>query len=195
MKAITDEFRIGHGIPDDKGQPLEPEEQPVDHVLGTMLPVTLGNAPGEGTPIETPMRGRVTVESTAGEMAAELTEQCYLCAHWDPVLFRAERRTYDAREQDRQRAIAVEVSGPEALDIILRARADAILDASFGRCRALSHYSPDGRLDTFARAYCPSATMDGTPIPKAFTAHADARRDAVQIRDKILLTASGRGAT
>lgn len=195
MKATTDELRIGHGIPDDKGQPLEPEEQPVDRVLGTDIAVTLGHGPGEGTPIDRPLPGRVIVESTAGEMAAEFSEQCHLCAHWDQALFRAERVAYDPREQDRQRAIVLELSGPEALDLVLRGRADSILDASFGRCRALSHYSPDGRLDTFARAYCPSVTPDGYPIRKAFTPRREARADATQIRDRILLTAEGKGAS
>ncbi len=195
MRATTDELRIGHGVPDDKGQPLEPEEQPADRVLGVPVNVTLGHGPGEGTPIDRPMPARVTVESTAGEMAAEFSEQCHLCAHWDQALFQRERRSYDPQEQDRQRAIVLELSGPEALDLVLRGRADSILDASFGRCRALSHYSPDGRLDTFARAFCPTVTPDGYPIRKAFTARQDSRQDATHIRDRILLTAEGKGAT
>src|SRR5512136_2378121 len=134
MKATSDELRIGHGIPDDKGQPLEPEEQPVDRVLGTDVLVTLGSAPGKGTPINRPMSGRVTVESTAGEMAAEFSEQCRLCTHWDQATFRSQWPNYDPAERDVQRALALEVSGVDALSAILRQRADSILFASLGRC-------------------------------------------------------------
>ena len=192
MKATSEELKIGHGYREEDGTPLEPEAQPVDRVLSTPIGVTVGHGPGQGTPIDASLRGNVTIESTAGEMAAEFTERCHLCKHWDQQTFQRARPNYPPAYQDRQRAIVLELAGPEALDLVLRQRADSILDAAFGRCQALSHYSPDGVLDTFAQAFCPSVSPDGYPIPRAFTPRREAERDRTTIRDKILLTASGK---
>jgi hypothetical protein len=193
MKATTDELRIGHGIPDEKGQPLEPEEQPVDRVIGTILPVTLGNAPGEGAPVETPMRGRVTVEGTALDAAVEFTEQCYLCEHWDQAAYRdaRQRGLYAPSYLDEQRVHVLELASADELDQFERDRADKILDVTHGRCRVLSELLHD-MIDSHARAHCPAADAQGNPLENMFKARREARGDVVQIRDRILLTASGR---
>lgn len=192
MKATNDELIIGHGIPDEKGQPLDPEEQPVDRRLSTALPVTLGNAPGEGKLISLPMRSNVTVETTAGEIAAEFSRRCELCAHWDQATYRRERRTYDPDELNEQRASVLEIASAKQISDLATAHADAILDASLGRCHALSHYSPDGRLDIHAHASCPPTGPTGQKIPAAFAPRHDAKKITEQIRDRILLTAAGK---
>jgi hypothetical protein len=192
VKATSDDLIIGHGITDDHGQRLEAEEQPVDRKLATVLPVSLGNGPGDGKLINVPMRGHVTVESTAGEIAAEFSRRCELCVHWDQATYQRERRSYDVDELNEQRASVLELASAAQLSAVGREHADAILDASLGRCQALSSYSPDGRLDIHAHASCPVVSPTGQSIPAAFKPRPEMRRAATTIRDRILLAAEGK---
>lgn len=194
MKALADTLQIGFGHRDADGTQLEPEEQPVDRILSAPLPVTLGNAPGEGTPMDVVMRGNVRAETTAGEVVELLGEACLYCAHWDSALYQRERPSYPIDDLNEQRAMILETATSEELASVPRERldfADVILDASMGRCHALSHLSPDGKLDTHARACCPANDPSGNPLPKCFKARPEARRTIAGIRDRILRTAAG----
>ena len=195
MKALDETIKIGHGIPDDRGTKLEPEEQPVDRVIDSTAAVTLGNAPGEGEQITQPLRVTVTDEMTADDAVDVFTRQCQFCMHWDQSTYRRERRLYDQEELDEQRAGVLEVASPRELarfgETALK-NADAVLDATLGRCQALSQFSPDGVLDTHARAFCPASDPDGNAIPIAFKPRPDAQRTVISIRDRILKTASGK---
>ena len=187
-----DELRIGYGCREENGTKVEPEEQPVDHSVSAQLPVTLGSKPGEGTQMQVTMRGAVTDQITAGAAVEKFSRQCHLCGHWDQQMYQRERPAYAPEELDEQRAAALDLASPAQLVGLAVQRADEILDASFGRCRALSHYSPDGRLDTHAQACCPSTVPGVGEIDSAFTPRRDARRDVTGIRDRILQTAAGR---
>ena len=200
MKAITDEVRIGHGIPDDKGQPLEPEEQPVDRIITTLGKVTYGNAPGQGTPVNMPVRASVTAELTANELAADFATQCEFCANWDPEGYRRDRMAgvITSDELDDQRANVLELANAAELDSFARDRADLILYETLGRCNALTELCkpilPAEALPIYmhVRGGCPQYLPDGTRISSLFKPRPDARRTVTGIRDRILNTASGK---
>lgn len=195
MKAITDTLKITHGQREEDGTKLEPEQQPVDRVITTVAPVTLGNAPGEGTPVTMPFRVNVTTEMDAITAAQELSRQCQFCRHWNQQEWYRDRIRYEGTAEgrkflDEQRALAIEAATSEELSSLQRESADPLLDLN-GKCEALS-YALNDAIYTHPRAFCPSHGMEGEALPCYFKPLPEAARTVEKIRDRVLNIAAGK---
>lgn len=193
MKTTGDEFTIGHGIRDERGEKLEPEEQPVRRTLTTTADVTGGTVVQEaGSPS---MRASVSVDLDATEAATLLAESCQFCANWSQAEWRRDRTLLESTavgraDLDRIRVQAIDLDPSSILDDSQRQSADPILDC-MGKCMAISEIVNDG-IYSHPLATCPSTLPNGSPLPHLFTPHRDARREVTRIRDRVLLTAAGK---
>lgn len=84
MKMGETKLRIDVVSHDDTGTRVEPEEQPATEI--TAIPVDVGLADHAAKPGEVPnvasLRGSMNIESTAGEVAQDVSTRCELCEHW-----------------------------------------------------------------------------------------------------------------
>lgn len=83
IEIESDVTQIASGVTDDKGQKLEPEEQPARRILGTHIDANYGQAiVGKG------LRSSVMLYDTAQQFALEAKSECRLCKHWNKRLWK-----------------------------------------------------------------------------------------------------------
>lgn len=78
MKIKSDMLRIRTVPFDDKGQKMEPEQQPVQRVIHTDSPATMRNGQMVGT-----LPTNIVMDTTVAEMVPGMRRPCFSCKHFD----------------------------------------------------------------------------------------------------------------
>lgn len=198
MKNLGDRIDVAHGVREDDGTKLEPEQQPVRRTIATEAEATHGDNVAGG------MTAAVTIDMDAAEAVDVLAHTCQRCANWRPEEWPSVRRQLAATKegQDTLDRVRAQILGLVEIDEDDLTQGSTIVEhvmATFGLCGALTEiesaiskvYAP---IITFPTATCPSNDSAGRPLPPCFTPRAaEQRREVNAVRDSILSAAQGRG--
>ncbi len=186
------------------GERLEPEEQPVRVTTPIEAPITLGSIPISR------LRGVVTKDAPAFEVAAHYSTLCATCANWRRADWRATLAKWsspgapaDQRARlDRMRGelmlhkrggSTVDSPAPKGNAALDRDVEDAntILRTDAGICGPLSEILREITI-TFSVGNCPALLPDGSPVGPMYTpATPGVARAASAAYDAVLRAAQG----
>lgn len=219
MRIKREVFAVAHGVRRADGQKGEPEEQPTRVSLETSIPVSLsaGGAAGAPGPTGKLMRGVITHDAPAGELAQELAAKCGRCKHlrraaWQKLVAECDFPTAPLMKRQalnevrsgllltRNAAIAEQGADPEGdFDV------ENALRSHMGLCSVLSDIAKDyvvvhqlGCCPQVQKAADGSTTVVKTkerPIGFFQPRDSEARKEAEATRDSILNAAAGKGTT
>jgi len=219
MRIKREVFAVAHGVRRADGQKGEPEEQPTRVALETAIPVSLsaGGAAGPAGPTGKTMRGVITHDAPAGELAQELAAKCGRCKHmrrkaWQALVAECDFPTAPLMKRqaiNEVRSALLLTKNAKIAEQGADAEGDFdvenALRSHMGLCSVLSDIRKD-YVVVHQLGCCPQTqtAADGSVVavktkaqPVGFFQPRDseARKEAEATRDNILNAASGKGTT
>jgi hypothetical protein len=198
MKTGKTSLRVASIPVDANGNKVEPEEQPTQEITSVPVDVNVADhpvAPGEA-PTQGSIGGIVNIESTAGDVARDVSTRCELCEHW--------------RHEDWQKHLSMisdTVSGQAEIEKMRGELLGVIARDSNGKIRPIDHHDLSAVNRTIQREFgiCALRTeverdivatpfYGGCPVDDSFfrMRDRDSRRLASAGYDHVMRLAQGR---
>lgn len=192
-----DKGLIIHNGPVDSvgGAKPEPEQRPVDHVVGLPTDVrTKEIETGVTGQIQANIQSEVVFKSDA-ETMANAARMCGACIHFDPLGFRELLPKLKAagytETLDKLRTMFID-TGAITIDDVMQNKADQAMMSVAGLCKAWAHTDPEGWVGVTRMGGCPDE-IDGVSVAPLFSPiDAETERRINQYRDDLLFTAAGK---
>lgn len=198
MRIRADLLRVRSLPYDDKGQPIEPEQQPAQRVFQTDSPAGLQGGPVQGTiPTE------IIYETTAGHMAGAMRNPCFSCARFDRRAWRKLLERWNdptapmhLREYLNQfRAALLQTKNAKLYEKHESQEGDLDVEhalATLGVCHAFSEIRNDVAV-VYPTSACPDDVCTATQ-PAGFYVPKDKQSERMgsQVFDRIMAMAQGK---